>query len=170
MNKILQNSVAHLKSSDVTWFHSNESSSVLLSGFYLYFLLLVTGSFVALFVEDFAHGTILYSSLILSNVLAFSIQVGSVILFPKTCWPVATFHWGIQLFGVAVSGASFARSLHFESASRVWIALSMLLLQCLFTSMQFAVTLEYLHNRARAPSPRENPFVNVTTKQDVTIR
>lgn len=159
MTSIITKASKHLKDAKVTGFSTPGMSLLVYAGSFSWFLVLV-GFDAFLFAvgsEDVLRVAIVTSMTL--NGLMFVVQTVNVLYYNFKLWLLTSLYWTCQLTCIGICGAGVGYTLvpADDGLARLPILLARLLAQCLFTSSQFAVMLEYLHRAIEKPRPSITP-------------
>ena len=133
-----------LVDTSVTYFTSTTTSVVIYVGSFLWFAFLVTMDVWSVVTRDMDN---LHAMTIVGNSIMFVLQTINVLYLTFRFWPVVSLYYTAQLWVLGLRAAMVAMT-----EEKLFVAL-MLLAQCLFTSSQLSVTLEYLYRRSQPPRP-----------------
>lgn len=141
----IASAAAPLVEASVTGFTSTMAAVVIYLGSTLWFILLLAFDARELAMDASSDIHIMTMS---ANVILFLLQTINVLRFMFRFWPVVALYYTAQFWVLGLRAALVA--LH---PGRLVLYSLTLLAQCLFTSSQMAVTLEYLHRRSPSVVP-----------------
>ena len=163
MESLIANASKHLRDTKTTGFSTSTLSVLIYTGSFSWFVFLVAADAYALAAWD-VRGDVLVPTLATSitlNSLMFLLQTVNTLQYQFKFWAVVSLYWTCQLTCIGIASAWVGYAIVYPEVpdtvdenriARVWTVLARLLAQCLFTSSQLAVMLEYLH-RAVEPKP-----------------
>ena len=158
-----------LRDAGVTGFSTSGMSALIYFGSFLWFSVLIAADVYALTVWD-VMGDVLEPTIVATislNGIMFLLQTLNLVYYQFKLWAIVSLYWTCQLTVIGITSAWVGYALvypevHFLSEgdedsvrqSRVAVLVLRLFAQCLFTSSQFSVTLEYLHRAVVREPPR----------------
>ena len=146
----ISSAVQPLITASVTGFRSVMAAILIYLGSTLWFLFLVGIDSRELLMETLTDPVRdLYVMMIIGNCIMFVLQTINVLRTLFRFWPVVSLYYTAQLWIIGLRTSLVA----IDVEDDVVMNSLALLAQCLFTSSQLSVTLEYLYRRSYEPSP-----------------
>lgn len=160
MTTLVSKASKHLRESKVTGFSTTGMSALIYLGSFLWFAGMMGVDAVSLVIQEDDIVIAGITAVMILNVLMFALQTVNILYYVFKFWPITSLYWTCQLTAIGILSGSVGYTLSKEDGDRVMLfstTLGRLFAQCLFTSSQFAVTLEYLYrSSAQCPSKNNN--------------
>lgn len=157
----------HLRETKVTGFSTVSMSALIYLGSFLWFAAMTGVDAVVLAMVKDAIIMSGLATLIILNVSMFTLQTINVLCCIFEFWPLTSLYWTCQLTAIGLISGSvgYAFSNEDDKYRIMLLSTARLFAQCLFTSSQFAVTLEYIYR-----STTKNKTIQTQTQIACTRR
>jgi hypothetical protein len=157
MTSIVSKASKHLRDTKVSGFSTPGMSALIYFGSFLWFAAMTGVDVVSLIMQEDDIVMAGFATLIVINVSMFVLQTVNILCYVFKFWPVTSLYWTCQLTAIGLLsgsvGYAFSSDENEDRITVLSVTLARLFAQCLFTSSQFAVTLEYLYRSSeKCPS------------------
>jgi hypothetical protein len=146
MMQLIETASKPIIEAKVTGFTTVKRTIFINVGSFLWFAFLIAYDAVMIMLPTWnMESKSMFWILIGANILMFVFQTFNLLVYMFKMWPILSLYYTMQFFALGICSALLGVGVSDGSTEKIVIGVVRLLAQSLFTSSQFAVTLEYLY-------------------------